>query len=113
MRRIPQKTCQLYLVQAAADSSQGEMLVWLRHFAVTAQGACAAADYLARMAGLARNLQPLAGDDSMNAEDQREQHRAIAAMDARRMPNPHYDRLPAGYQPLEPGQGTERLLDRD
>ena len=51
----------------------------------------------------------------MSADDEPEQRANIAAARARPIPNPHYDRLPAGYQPLEllPCEEAERLLDRD
>lgn len=51
----------------------------------------------------------------MSADDGPEQRATVAAADARPMPNPHYDRLPAGYQPFElrSREETERLLDRD
>ena len=65
------------------------------------------------MAGLAHDVQPVIGQGPMSADDQREDHATIAAINPRPMPNPHYDRVPAGYQPLEPREETSRLLDRD
>ena len=65
--------------------------------------------------GLAQDVHSVTGYAPMRADDEPRQNRAVAAIDGRPMPNPHYDRLPAGYQPLElrPREEAECLLDTD
>src|SRR5690348_4530734 len=104
MRKTPQITCQLSLVIVAADSPHRRVPVWARDSAGTAQGRPAPGGYRARMGGLAQDVQSITRQVQMTASDDPEQRANIAAVDARPMPNPHYDRLPAGYQPLEPPQ---------
>ena len=60
-------------------------------------------------------MQPVIRQIPMSADDGSEQRATVAEAAARPMPNPHYDRLPAGYQPFEllSREETERLLDRD